>query len=96
VPKYTITKSPADGLVLAIGTGANATSTIQSSWSQTLGTNGTDFLVHEYENFTRQVYNSVEGLYLSNAGSSGNATVTYSLTTGTPNSASVLLALKPA
>jgi hypothetical protein len=91
-----ITTSEDYGLVLAIGTGANATSTIQSNWWQTLGTNGTDFLVHEYENFTRQVYNSVEGLYLSNAGSSGNATVTYSLISGTPNSASVLLALKPA
>jgi hypothetical protein len=91
-----ITTSENYGLVLAIGTGANATGTIQSTWSQTLGTNGTDFFVHEYENFTRQVYNSVEGLYLSNAGSSGDASARYSLVSGTPNSASVLLALKPA
>jgi hypothetical protein len=91
-----ITTSENYGLVLAIGTGANATSSLQSFWTQTLGTNGTQFNVHEYLNTTRQVYNSVEGLYLSNAGSSGDALVEYALFSGTPNSASVLLALKPA
>jgi hypothetical protein len=91
-----ITTSENYGLVLAIGTGMNATSTIQSNWSQSIGPNGADSNIHEYENFSVQIYNSVDGLYLSNAGSSGDATVTYSLTSGTPNSASVLLALKPA
>ena len=87
-----ITTSENYSLVLAIGTGSNATSTIQSDWD-----NPADYFdVHEYENFTRQIHNVVYGLYMPTAGSSGDALINYSLTSDTPYSASVLLALKPA
>lgn len=88
-----ITASENYNLVLAIGTGMNATSAPVSSW--TMNTAGFD-KIQEYENFTRQVHNIVYGMYFGPAGSSGDVSISYSLTSGTANSAAVLLALKPA